>query len=83
MKVIQGLSTSEYATLLTDKFLTENFVSDGCTVPVVVFLLSLNSYWVIIANKYCVKKLKNAYLQFHPPKIVRPTNLMSIIPDQM
>ena len=23
MKVIQGLSTSEYATLLTDKFLTE------------------------------------------------------------
>ena len=56
MKVIQGLSTSEYATLLTDKFLTENFVSDGCTVPAVVFLLSLNSYWVIIANKYCVKK---------------------------
>ena len=40
MKVIQGLSTSEYATLLTDKFLTENFVSDGCTVPAVVFLLS-------------------------------------------
>ena len=80
MKVIQGLSTSEYATLLTDKFLTENFVSDGCTVPAVVFLLSLNSYWVIIANKYCDK---NACLQFHPPKIVRPTNLMSIIHDQM
>ena len=69
MNVIQGLSTSEYATLLTDKFLTENFVSDGCTVPAVVFLLSLNSYWVIIANKYCDK---NACLQFHPPKIVRP-----------
>ena len=80
MKVIQGLSTSEYATLLTDKFLTENFVSDGCAVPAVVFLLSLNSYWVIIANKYCDK---NACLQFHPPKIVRPTNLMSIIHDQM
>ena len=80
MKVIQGLSTSEYATLLTDKFLTENFVSDGCTVPAVVFLLSLNSYWVIIANTYCDK---NVCLQFHPPKIVRPTNLMSIIHDQM
>ena len=80
MKVIQGLSTSEYATLLTDKFLTENFVSDGCTVPAVVFLLSLNSYWVIIANKYCDK---NACLQFYPPKIVRPTNLMSILHDQM
>ena len=80
MKVIQGLSTSEYATLLTDKFLTENFVSDGCTVPAVVFLLSLNSYWVIIANKYCDK---NACLQFHPPRIVRPMNLMSIIHDRM
>ena len=29
MKVIQGLFTSEYATFLTDKFLTGNFVFDG------------------------------------------------------
>ena len=80
MKVIQGLSTSEYATLLTDKFLTGNFVFDGCTVAAVVFLLALNSYCVIITNKYCDK---NACLQYHPPKIVRPTNLMSIIHDQI
>ena len=42
MKVIQGLSTSENATLLTDKFLTGNFVFDGCTVAAVVFLHALN-----------------------------------------
>ena len=80
MKVIQGLSTSEYATLLTDKFLTGNFVFDGCTVAAVIFLRALNSYCVIITNKYCDK---NACLQFHPPKIVRPTNLMSIIHGQI
>ena len=80
MKVIQGLFTSEYATLLTDKFLTGNYVFDGCTVAAVVFLLALNSYRVIIKNKYCDK---NVCLQFHPPIIVRPMNLMSIIHDQI
>ena len=72
MKVIQGL--------LTDKFLTGNYVVDGCTVAAVVFLLALNSYRVIITNKYCDK---NVCLQFHPPIIVRPMNLMSIIHDQI
>ena len=37
-----------------------------CTVAAVVFLLALNSYCVVITNKYCEK---NACLQYHPPKL--------------
>ena len=37
-----------------------------CTVAAVVFLLALNSYCVVITNKYCEK---NPCLQYHPPKL--------------
>ena len=37
-----------------------------CTVAAVMFLLALNSYCVVITNKYCEK---NACLQYHPPKL--------------